>query len=71
MFGRDECVQRRGRQAPGDLTLSAVPRAQAAFDLDAALATSDGFYRMPFPSDLRLSAAGKPVLAGFVGSSPS
>jgi len=35
-----------------------------AFDLDAALA-SDTFWAMPFPSDLRLTADGRPDLNGF------
>ena len=35
------------------------------FDLHADLGTADGFFRAPWPSDLRLSAEGTPDLRGF------
>ena len=35
------------------------------FDLHADLTTADGFFRAPWPSDLRLSADGTPDLRGF------
>ena len=39
--------------------------AELEFDLHADLATADGFFRAPWPSDLRLSADGTPDLRGF------
>lgn len=39
--------------------------AQVDFDLHADLTTTDGFFRAPWPSDLRLSAEGTPDLRGF------
>ncbi len=47
--------------------LHAVPGTAAAFDLAADLTTPAGFYRLPFPSDLRLSSDGKPIVTGFLG----
>ena len=37
----------------------------AAFDLDADLQNPDQFYNLPYPSDLRLDANGRPDLSGF------
>ncbi len=43
-----------------------APRAAiAAFDLNADLQNPDQFYNLPYPSDLRLDADGKPDLSGF------
>lgn len=44
---------------------SAPAGAQVDFDLHADLATADGFFRAPWPSDLRLTAEGTPDLRGF------
>ena len=41
-----------------------APGTTVAFELDATLA-ADTFWAMPFPSDLRLTADGRPDLAGF------
>jgi len=45
--------------------VSAVPGTSVAFDLDADLADAQQFYDLPYPSDMRLDAAGRPDLAGF------
>ena len=42
-----------------------VPGTSVAFELDADLADPARFYDLPYPSDLRLDAAGRPDLAGF------
>ncbi len=39
---------------------------QALFDLGAARTVSGGFYDYPFPSDLRVNAAGCPEMSGFI-----
>jgi hypothetical protein len=38
---------------------------QASFDLDAELGAQNAFYDLPYPSDLRVDADGKPRLDGF------
>lgn len=53
----------------GDQGEEALPPAPggtaAAFDLDSTLSDAASFYDLPFPSDLRLDAEGRPDLAGF------
>src|SRR5260221_11991549 len=41
------------------------PGTQAAFDLDSDPAQPGLFFELPYPSDLRLTADGKPQLASF------
>jgi hypothetical protein len=43
----------------------AIAGTQVLFDLDADLSSQSNFYHFPYPSDLRLSAQGKPDLRGF------
>src|SRR6187401_2996719 len=43
---------------------STAPADTIAFELDAPLA-DDSFWDLPFPSDLRLTADGRPDLEGF------
>src|SRR5438445_11361471 len=51
----------RGAQKPS----YGAPGVQAAFDLDTDPARPGFFWDLPWPSDLRLTADGKPQLASF------
>ena len=51
-----------------EVTIEAVPGTAVVFDLDADLSQEDSFYDLPWPSDLRLSADGRPRLEGFPGA---
>ncbi|HZR83637.1 MAG TPA: hypothetical protein VFD92_21260 [Candidatus Binatia bacterium] len=45
--------------------VAAVPGTTVAFELDVDVSSPEHFYDLPFPSDLRLDATGRPDLAGF------
>jgi len=45
------------------------PGVRVLFDLDADVSTPESFYAMPFPSDLRLTPEGYPVLTGLPAGS--
>ena len=61
--------------ACGDNSIIKMPPPQSpaivSFDLTSAHATPDTFFDFPFPSDLRLTADGKPDLRGYPNPNPS
>lgn len=55
----------RGAGAPAQRPAYGQAGTQAAFDLDADPARPGFFWELPYPSDLRLTADGKPSLSAF------
>jgi len=51
--------------APGGHVDSAIPGTSVLFDLQADTSSPEAFFDLPYPSDLRLTAAGTPEVSGF------
>lgn len=65
---RDDAPQDAPDNTPDDDAredLPAIAGASVSFDLNADVSRAASFYAMPYPSDLRLDAQGRPELRGF------